>query len=69
MEQKTILEWFQYAKEQGYDWADAAIANCDEDCKNERTLNLTLAICYAFIWNKSPEGSEFWEKIAVNIYQ
>ena len=24
---KTILEWLEEAKQQGYDWADAAIRN------------------------------------------
>ena len=62
---KTITRWLNEAKEQGYEWADAAIKNYDpEFSRDASAVNLADAICGAFYWIESPEGDEYWAKIA-----
>ena len=58
---KTILEWLQQAKADGYEWADAAIENCKNGKKDAQTLR--AAIMYAFTWDETPQGAEYWHKI------
>ena len=61
---KPILEWFEEAKQQGYDWADAAIRNYNPNYAIiKETKTLSAALTRAFSWRKSPEGSEFWVRI------
>lgn len=63
MKQKTILEWLQLAKELGYDWADAAIANCDKYKRESTRMNMSNALTNAFDWTLSKEGFVFWDNI------
>ena len=58
---KTILEWLNEAKKQGYEWADAAIKNN----KNPKayTNSLSEALETAFVWADSPEKRKYWFKI------
>lgn len=61
---KTILEWLEEAKQQGYDWADAAIRNYDPNFVTIKEMNsLIEALGNAFSWGSSPEKYEYWEKI------
>ena len=61
---KTILQWLEEAKEQGYDWADAAIRNYDPNFVTiKETNSLIDALGNAFAWGGSPEKYEYWEKI------
>ena len=61
---KTILEWLNEAKQQGYEWADAAIRNYDPNFVPINEANsLIHAIGNAFSWGSSPEKYEYWEKI------
>lgn len=66
MEKKTILEWLEEAKQQGYDWADAAIRNYDPNflLKYPSDVDsLSDTLIFAFSWDKSPEGRDYWEPI------
>ena len=62
---KTVMEWLEQAKAEGYPWADAAIANCDTDVftLNRPHSSLSTALCAAFAWDESSEGYEFWREI------
>lgn len=67
---KTVIEWLEWAEEQGYPWADAAMTNCDLDIETISRNHPTLvsALCDAFTWDESPEGYEFWCKIELELY-
>ena len=66
----TVTEYFQKAKEDGYDWADAAIRNrqyylvCSPEIDHVDSLSEALNI--GFSWNHSPEGTEYWCSIYIN---
>lgn len=61
---KTILKWLEEAKQQGYDWADAAIRNYDPEFSGLNNVkSLTDAIFFAFHWPNSPEGDAFWKSV------
>ena len=45
---KTVLEWFNEAKNQGYKWADAAIRNSNN--LNGENPDLATALAAAFVW-------------------
>jgi len=66
--EKTTMEWLYWAKEQGFEWADAAIENAKrevgEHYKGGFWPSLDDALCVAFIWGNSPQGHEHWEKIS-----
>ena len=65
---KPILEWLNEAKEQGYDWADAAIRNYDPKftTRKERE-SLKEALYGAFSWEGSPEKKEFWHGVSESL--
>ena len=58
---KTVLEWFNEAKNQGYKWADAAIRNSDN--LNGENPDLATALAAAFVWRDSPESDAYWRNI------
>ena len=65
---KTILEGLEEAKQQGYDWADAAIKNYDPDFTTiKERENLTRAVGNAFSWQDSPEGHAYWEGVSASL--
>lgn len=70
---KTILEWFEEAKENGAEWADKAIKNTLEMSGEERLTAkayfLSDALQGGFIWMTSPEKHEYWETICEKIEQ
>ena len=65
---KTVLEWLNEAKEQGYEWADAAIRNYNPDFTTiKERENLTRAVGNAFSWQDSPEGHAYWEGVSASL--
>ena len=65
---KTILEWLEWAKEQGYEWADAAIRNYDPEFTNRKEReSLKEALYGAFYWERSPENKEFWHGVSESL--
>ena len=61
---KPILEWLNEAKQQGYEWADAAIRNYDPKVSGPTNAkSLTDAIFFACGWLNSPEGDAFWKSV------
>lgn len=69
---KTILEWFEQAKENGAEWADKAI-NTTIELRGPERLNTMCtspirALMCAFAWDESQDGHEHWEKIAMSLW-
>jgi len=64
---KTILEWLQQAKADGYEWADAAIENAITELSDLEEISLSEALAGAFEWGSSEQGHEYWKKIYVNL--
>lgn len=61
---KSIKKWLEEAKQQGYDWADAAIRNYNPEFSGLNNVkSLTDAIFFAFHWPNSPEGDAFWKSV------
>lgn len=61
---RTILEWLNEAKQQGHEWADAAIRNYDPDFfRKENVLSLSDALLHAFNWKTTPEKDTYWESV------
>ena len=61
---KTILEWLNEAKQQGYEWADAAIRNYNPDFfRKENVLSLSDALLHAFNWEETPEKDTYWDHV------
>lgn len=70
---KTILEWFEEAKANGADWADAAIDNA-RGMTGEWVLNVSAfshsdALERAFVWASSPQKRKYWQSICEKIEQ
>ena len=65
---KSILEWLNEAKQQGYEWADAAIRNYDPKftTRKERE-SIKEALYGAFSWERSPEKKEFWHGVSESL--
>ena len=57
---KTIEEWLQ---ELPVEYRDKALANLRPTNRYLRGHILSAAICEAFYWRESPEGSDFWGKV------
>lgn len=64
-QEKTILEWLQQAKAGGYEWADAAIANCR--VKSAVVESMAKAVYWGFVWGETPEGGNFWLGIHIEL--
>ena len=61
---KTILQWLEEAKQQGYEWADAAIRNYNSNYAIiKETKTISAALIKAFSWRKSPEGFPYWNMV------
>ena len=67
MEKKTILQWFEQAKAEGLEWADAAIKNTKKNKGERPSESMREAVLSAFIWEITPEGHEFWSEIESNL--
>lgn len=65
---KTILEWLNEAKEQGYDWAEVAINNYIRQwayaSPKNKVNSLVRALEVAFLWSDSPEKEAFWHGVS-----
>lgn len=64
----TIKDWFLWAKEAGYDWADQAIKEFENDDDYEQNCEISCdslreAIRLAFIWGYSENGYDYWDVI------
>ena len=59
---KTIKQWFEQAKEQGYEWADSALdyAQNNADLEKLMTDSLKNAIDSGFCWEDTEEGEDYW---------
>ena len=65
---KTVLEWLEEAKKQGYEWADAAIRNYDPKFTTiKEKESLTRALISAFSWQNSPEEHKYWEGVCASL--
>ena len=61
---KTISEWLEEAKQQGYAWADAAIRNYNPNYSIiKETKTLSAALIKAFSWRNSPEDYPYWNRV------
>ena len=61
---RTIEQWLEKAKEDGYEWADAAIRNYDPNYfKKKNVLSLSDALLHAFNWDAVPEKNGYWESV------
>ena len=75
MEEKTVLEWLEQAKTDGYEWADKAIYNAHNTLSSERGCDTSIPCIKgeikgslknainSFWWEKTEEGFEFWNEI------
>jgi|688.fasta_scaffold195806_2 hypothetical protein len=63
----TIKEFFEQAKSDGHEWADAAIVNMTECPKQftwtNKVESISGAIFNGFSWRRSKEGFEYWDRI------
>jgi len=57
---KTILEWLQQAKNEGYEWAESAINQIECDNPLEFVDKMSESVLSAFTWRTSIEGLEYW---------
>lgn len=68
---KTVLEWLNEAKEQGYDWAEAAINNYIRQwaysSPKNKVNSLVRSLEVAFVWSDSPEKEEFWHGVSESL--
>ena len=68
---KPILEWLNEAKEQGYDWAEAAINNYIRQwaysSPKNKVNSLVSSLEVAFVWSDSPEKEEFWHGVSESL--
>lgn len=64
MEENTVQYWLNKAKEEGYEWADAALENARiEERLNKRAFDIYEAILWGFTWGQTSQGSYFWSQI------
>lgn len=66
MKKNTIEYWLHRANEMNRPWAGLAIKRAEEDKHYDREWpchSYSQALVWAFDWDKTPEGSEFWSKI------
>jgi hypothetical protein len=66
METKTILEWLNTLPSP---IKERAVRNYDPNCsRNHDRNNVTEALEWAFWWDKSPEGNDYWYKVFNGYY-
>lgn len=62
----TYREHFEKAKQEGHEWAEAAIRNTDEDLIDKTPVFASTPcdlIASAFQWDAIPEGMKYWGAI------
>lgn len=61
---KTIKQWFEEAKGQGYEWAEVALKYTENYAKEmpEELMAYSLknAIDSGFCWEDTEEGEDYW---------
>lgn len=62
---KTTRQWFEQAKSEGYEWAEQALKNMDND---DTWLRLSDAL-FSFSWYDSPQGDVYWTEIWDNLFE
>ena len=64
---KTIKQWFEEAKGQGYEWAEAALQYTENHAKKfpEELVadSLQDAVADGFIWDKTDEKQDYWFEV------
>ncbi len=63
---KTILAWFEEAREAGHEWADAAIENAwaaNSAKFSGKKQNLAHVLESAFVWDETTQGFKFWDAV------
>lgn len=60
MKKKTI---FDYLNELPQDIASKALVNANRDILADEASSIPDALQAAFIWEKSPQGHDYWEAI------
>ena len=58
----TVMEWLQWAKENGFDFAQSAIDQCGGN-KQRLVYSLSEAILGFGHWETTKEGFGYWYKI------
>ena len=62
---KTIRQWFEQAKEKGYEWADAALDYAQNNPFLEDSMVdcLQYAVADGFSWEDTEEGEDYWFEV------
>lgn len=61
IETKTIRQWFEDTLPREY--AERAIKNTSARMLSDTAQTITSALSGAFKWEKTPEGSDFWDDV------
>lgn len=65
---KTILDWFEEARDAGHEWADAAIENAWQAGTAECVdVSLPEALIGAFNFKETTQGFTFWAAVVHNL--
>lgn len=59
---KTVIEWLEQAKADGYPWAQSAINQVDKD-KYMQCNSLSHAVGNFAYWEETKEGRQYWDAI------
>jgi transcriptional regulatory protein LevR len=66
-QRRSVKEWLEEAKANGYDWADKAIRNMNNDFRHNKEHitgdKLSSALLTAFLFCETPEGDIYWQDI------
>lgn len=63
-EEKTVREWLNTLKEP---YKSKALNNCNKSIINSKVTNLVKALYYAFDWQDSNEGFEYWKDLTSSL--
>lgn len=68
MANNTVKYWLNKAKEEGKEWAEAALENAKEQGNlNCYADDIVPAIDEAFSWHKTKQGSKYWRDIKASL--
>ena len=63
----TVMEWLQWAKENGFDWAQSAIDQCGDVNGKRFVFSLKGAVIGFNNFHDTKEGFGYWNKICNNV--
>lgn len=63
---KTTRQWFEQAQLEGYEWAEQALRNMDN---NIPAYYLSSALIFGFDWPDSPQGDAYWTEIFDDLFE